>query len=70
MSDKITVIVNGCEEQLSENTTILALLEFFGEHNDHLVVEHNNFFIPPHRYDSIIVQEGDIIAFINPNLGG
>jgi thiamine biosynthesis protein ThiS len=70
MPEKLTVIINGCEERVPENSTILSLLELFGEHNDHLIVEHNDFFVPPHRYDSIKVNEGDVVEFINPNLGG
>ena len=70
MNTTITVILNGCEEVVSEGATILDLLTLLNENDQHLIVEHNDVFIPPHQYGSLTVAEGDTVEFINPNLGG
>jgi thiamine biosynthesis protein ThiS len=70
MSKQVTVILNGCEEIVAAGTTILDLLSLLNENDQHLIVEHNDIFIPPHQYGSLQVAAGDTVEFINPNLGG
>ena len=70
MGATITVILNGCEEQVSPDTTILDLLTLLNENDQHLIVEQNDLFIPPSQYGSLRVADGDTVEFINPNLGG
>jgi thiamine biosynthesis protein ThiS len=70
MPQKIKVVLNGCEELVQEGATILDLLALLNEHNQHLIVEHNDFFFPPSKYATRTVEEGDTVEFINPNLGG
>jgi thiamine biosynthesis protein ThiS len=70
MSQKIKVILNGCEERISEGATILDLIALLNETDRHLIVEHNNFLIPPSQYATRTVADGDIVEFINPNMGG
>lgn len=70
MSQKITVILNGCEECIPAGTTILDLIALLNETDRHLIVEHNNFLIPPSQYATRTVADGDIVEFINPNMGG
>ncbi len=70
MTTTITMILNGCEETVSKGATISDLLTMLNENDQHLIVEHNDIFIPPHKYDSLTVAEGDTVEFINPNLGG
>ena len=70
MSDNIKVILNGCEELIPEGATIMYLLELLKENDQHLIVEHNNLFIPPSQYATRLVADGDTVEFINPNLGG
>jgi thiamine biosynthesis protein ThiS len=70
MAERIKVIINGCEENIPRDSSILYLLEMFGENRHHLIVELNDFFVPPSQYGSRCVSEGDMVEFINPNLGG
>ena len=70
MPQKIKVILNGCEELIPEGATIQSLLELLNENDQHLIVEHNDLFIPPSQYATRPVEKGDIVEFINPNLGG
>ena len=70
MSGKITVTLNGCEEVIAEGATIMDLLDLLDERDDHLIVEHNDMFIPPSQYATRQVADGDTVEFINPNLGG
>ena len=70
MSQEIKVILNGCEERIPEGATILDLITLLNENDHHLIVEHNNFMIPPSQYASRTVADGDIVEFINPNMGG
>lgn len=70
MSQTIKVILNGCEERIPQGATIMDLLELLNENDQHLIVEHNDLFIPPSHYATRTVAEGDIVEFIHPNLGG
>lgn len=70
MSQKIKVILNGCEELIPKGATILDLLELLNENDQHLIVEHNDLFIPQYQYVTRTVEDGDIVEFINPNVGG
>ena len=70
MPREIKVILNGCEELIPEGATILYLLEMLNEKDQHLIVEHNDLFIPPSQYATRTLEKGDIVEFINPNLGG
>lgn len=70
MSPTIKVILNGCDEIVSEGSTIRDLLELLNENDQHLIVEHNDLFVPPSQYAVRTVAEGDTVEFINPNLGG
>lgn len=70
MPREIKVILNGCEEVVPEGSTIMYLLEMLNENDQHLIVEHNDFFIPPSQYADRTVAAGDVVEFINPNLGG
>ena len=70
MDQKIKVILNGCEELIQAGATIMDLLEMLNENDQHLIVEHNDAFISPSQYATRTVGEGDIVEFINPNLGG
>jgi thiamine biosynthesis protein ThiS len=70
MSRQIKVTLNGCEEHIPEGATIMDLIALLNETDRHLIVEHNNFLIPPSQYTTRTVADGDIVEFINPNMGG
>ena len=70
MSGTITVILNGCDETISKGATIMDLLVMLNENDQHLIVEHNDQFVPPAHYATRVVEEGDTVEFINPNIGG
>jgi thiamine biosynthesis protein ThiS len=70
VSHKIKVILNGCEERISQGATIQDLITLLNEQDRHLIVECNNFLIPPAHYSTHTVADGDIVEFINPNMGG
>ena len=67
MPQEIRVILNGCEERIPEGATIQDLLVLLNENDQHLIVEHNDLFIPPSQYATRPVAEGDIVEIINPN---
>ncbi|CCK79742.1 uncharacterized protein TOL2_C15790 [Desulfobacula toluolica Tol2] len=62
--------MNGLKEDVPENISIQALIEFVKEGDPHLIVEQNSRYIYPTDYHSTIVKENDVIEFINPDLGG
>jgi thiamine biosynthesis protein ThiS len=70
MPQETKIILNGCEEVINEGATIMDLLELLDERDDHLIVEHNDIFIPASQYATRRVAGGDVVEFINPNLGG
>jgi thiamine biosynthesis protein ThiS len=70
MAQEIKIILNGCEELVRKGVTISDLLTLLNENDQHLIVEHNDMFIPPPQYATRAVEEGDTVEFINPNLGG
>ncbi len=64
------IILNGFEETVPDNPTITDLLEWAGEGDPDLIVEHNGKYIYPVTYSTCRIRENDHIEFINPNLGG
>jgi thiamine biosynthesis protein ThiS len=70
MDKKIQIIVNGLEERVLENSTVSNLIELFKEEDTHLIVEYNGQFLYPRHYGTTLVEDGDMIEFINPNFGG
>jgi thiamine biosynthesis protein ThiS len=70
MPQEIKIVLNGCEEVIAEGVTIMDLLDLLDERDNHLIVEHNDVFIPASQYANRTVAGGDVIEFINPNLGG
>ncbi len=70
MSEEIQIVVNGFPEVVRAESTVAELIVHFQETDAHLIVEVNGRFIYPSRYDSLFIQEGDRVEFINPNFGG
>jgi thiamine biosynthesis protein ThiS len=70
MNEEIHISVNGLKETVPANVTISYLIEHFEEDDVHLIVEYNGQFLYPQKYATTVVQNGDIIEFINPNFGG
>ncbi|RPH51137.1 MAG: sulfur carrier protein ThiS [Desulfobacteraceae bacterium] len=70
MNDTIEITVNGQKENVAVNSTLSFLIRHFKEYDTDLIVEHNGRFVYPRRYAEVTVREGDIIEFINPNIGG
>lgn len=64
------IILNGLGEEVAENITIQACIEFFKEGDPDLIVEHNGRYVYPRDYAAKILKQNDTIEFINPNLGG
>jgi len=64
------IILNGLKEEVAENITIQACIEFVKEGDPDLIVEHNGRYVYPKDYPNRILKQNDIIEFINPNLGG
>ncbi len=70
MPEEIKITLNGCEELVRKGATLSDLLILLNENDQHLIVEHNDMFIPPSQYTTRTVEAGDSIEFINPNIGG
>jgi thiamine biosynthesis protein ThiS len=70
MANKIRIVVNGMTEDVPEGSTVLSLIRHFNELDHHLIVEHNNRFVYPHKYGETVIYENDKLEFINPNVGG
>ncbi len=64
------ISVNGMKQQVPENASILELIDYCEERDVHLVVEYNGGFVYPKDYETIRVQEGDMLEFIHPDFGG
>lgn len=67
---KIEIIFNGVKETIEEKTTIAKLISIYNENDGGLIVEQNNRYIFPNRYETTFINEGDKIEFINPDFGG
>jgi thiamine biosynthesis protein ThiS len=70
MNDTIEITVNGHQETVPRLSTLHSLIQFFKEYDGDLIVEHNGRFVYPQKYAEATVREGDIVEFINPNIGG
>jgi thiamine biosynthesis protein ThiS len=70
MSNFITISVNGFMENVPAAVTLSELIDRFEERDVHLIVELNGRFVYPQEYDTIRVAAGDMVEFINPNIGG
>ena len=70
MNDTMEIIINGHKETVPYSSTLSFLIHHFKEYDGDLIVEHNGRFVYPRKYAEITVREGDIIEFINPNIGG
>ena len=70
MSTRINVTINGFVESVDSSATLSQLIDRFNERDVHLIVEHNGRFIYPQDYETVSVSAGDMIEFINPNIGG
>lgn len=66
----IKVVVNGLEEIIPGGLTVEELIVHCREGDPDLIVEVNGRYVYPKDYDNTGVGDGDIIEFINPNLGG
>ena len=67
---KIKIIVNGFAEEVPEGSSVSFLQKHFQEMDPHLLTEVNGRFVYPQDYNTTIINEGDKVEFINPNLGG
>jgi thiamine biosynthesis protein ThiS len=67
---KIMVIVNGIAEKVPPGKTLSWLKELFEQKDSNMIAERNGVFVYPQHYDSVLIEEGDTIEFINPDFGG
>lgn len=70
MNRTIEIVINGHRETVPASATLSTLIDLFKEYDGNLIVERNGRFVYPRYYTETIVQNGDIIEFINPNFGG
>lgn len=70
MNNAIKISVNGHEETVHASSTLADLIRRFKEYDADLIVEHNGRFVYPRKYAEVTLKDGDIIEFINPNIGG
>lgn len=70
MNDILEIIVNGHPEIVPKASTLQFLIDMFKEYDGDLIVELNGRFVYPRKYAETVIQEKDVIEFINPNIGG
>jgi thiamine biosynthesis protein ThiS len=70
MNNTIEIIVNGHPEVVPAASTLQSLILLFKEYDVDLIVERNGRFVYSQKYAETVIQEKDIIEFINPNIGG
>ena len=70
MKDKVTITLNGFQEDVARGATVSSLIKYFQELDKDLIVEHNGRFVYPGEYPKTVVDDGDRLEFINPNFGG
>ncbi|PIP46830.1 MAG: hypothetical protein COX16_07745 [Deltaproteobacteria bacterium CG23_combo_of_CG06-09_8_20_14_all_51_20] len=63
-------MVNGVTEKVPRGKSLLWLKDILGEKDANMIVERNGVFVYPQQYDSVFVEDGDTIEFINPDFGG
>lgn len=66
----LTIKLNGEERELSEGTTVSALLEELGLKPELLAVERNRDIVPKAAYPSTVLQEGDEVEVVSFVGGG
>lgn len=64
------IIVNGNEKQITDPTSIAALLEMVGVHPEQVVAEHNGTILSPQQYRETFIHDGDTIELIQFVGGG
>ncbi|MEW6666473.1 MAG: sulfur carrier protein ThiS [Thermodesulfobacteriota bacterium] len=66
----IQIIVNGCKENVPENSTISRLIDHFGQRGPDLMVHRNGQYVWQRQYGTTIVEEGDRLDLIHIDFGG
>ncbi|WP_077609640.1 sulfur carrier protein ThiS [Clostridium sp. Marseille-P2415] len=64
------VMVNGKEQELSEEILISELLELMGYQADRVAVEHNGRMIPRSRLSETTIKDGDTLEVVSFVGGG
>jgi len=63
-------MVNGIAEKVPRGKSLAWLVATSEEKDANMIVERNGVFVYPQQYDSVFVEDGDTIEFINPDFGG
>lgn len=64
------IIINGDEKQITDPTSIAALLEMVGVNPEQVVAEHNGTILAPQQYRETFLYDGDTIELIQFVGGG
>jgi thiamine biosynthesis protein ThiS len=70
IGEKIEILVNGLQEQVSADTTVAVLVSSHGEEGGDLIVERNHRFVFPQEYETTFFEAGDQIELIHADFGG
>jgi len=66
----IQITVNGRTENVDEGITLLGLLRHFGINPQSIAVEYNREVIDRNEFESIVLNDGDILEIITFIGGG
>jgi len=62
--------LNGFQEELPGNSTIISVISGNQELDIHMIVELNHRFIHQKDYEATVLQDGDVLELIHPAFGG
>ena len=64
------IILNGFQEELPGNSTIISVISSNQEFDIHMIVELNHRFIHQKDYAATVLKDGDVLELIHPAFGG
>ena len=64
------IVLDGMEEEVPTDSTVLDLLSERGEPTTHVIVELNGSFVHPDNYRTTKLQSGDRLEVLYPAFGG
>lgn len=62
--------LNGREKELADRQSLKDVIGQFGRNPEHLIAEINGDIVRPSQWDTIVIQEGDVIEILNFVGGG
>ena len=69
-TQQIQITRNNNLEHIDQNQPLSTVLKHWGYQDKSFAVAINHEFIPRHRFNEIVLQEGDVLEIVTPMQGG